>query len=81
MSLLTWVNSMGIPWWGAIAGVTLGLRLVLLPLAIKSTRQRAKLAEIQPELNKLMERARLSQSMGMAADAQGMRDEMLVFVL
>ena len=71
---------MGIPWWGAIAGVTLGLRLILLPLTIKSTRQRAKLSEIQPELNKLLERARLSQSMGMAADAQGMRDEMLVRV-
>ena len=58
--------------------MTLGLRLILLPLTIKSTRQRAKLNEIQPELNKLLERARLSQSMGMAADAQGMRDEMMV---
>ena len=78
VSLLSWVNSMGIPWWGAIAGVTLGLRLILLPFSINSTRQRVKLQEIQPELNKLMERARLSQSMGMAADAQNLRDEMLV---
>ena len=77
VSLLSWVNSMGIPWWGAIAGVTLGLRLILLPFSINSTRQRVKLQEIQPELNKLMERARLSQSMGMAADAQNLRDEML----
>lgn len=78
VSLLSWVNSMGIPWWGAIAGVTFGLRLILLPFSISSTRQRLKLQEIQPELNKLMERARLSQSMGMAADAQNLRDEMLV---
>ena len=33
--------------------------------------------EIQPELNKLIERARLSQSMGMASDAQQIRNEMM----
>lgn len=37
-----------------------------------------KMQEIQPELNSLMERARLSQSMGLASDAQRIRDEMMV---
>ena len=37
-----------------------------------------KMQEIQPELNSLMERARLSQSMGMASDAARVRDEMMV---
>lgn len=34
--------------------------------------------EIQPQLNELMERARISQSMGLASDAGKIRDEMMV---
>ena len=47
----------------------IGFRVILLPFSIKATKQGQKMQEIQPELNKLVERARLSQSMGLASDA------------
>ena len=40
----------------------IGFRVILLPFSIKATKQGQKMQEIQPELNKLVERARLSQS-------------------
>ena len=58
--------------------VCIGFRAILLPFSIKSSKQAMKMQEIQPELNSLMERARLSQSMGLASDAQRIRDEMMV---
>ena len=54
-----------------------GFRAILLPFSIKATKQGQKMQEIQPELNKLVERARLSQSMGMASDAANVREEMM----
>lgn len=58
--------------------VCIGFRTLLLPFSIKTSRQAMKMQEIQPELNSLMERARLSQSMGLASDASRIRDEMMV---
>lgn len=79
---------MGMPWWGAIAGgccfqrilgiVALGFRVILLPFSVKASKQAIKMQEIQPQLNELMERARISQSMGLASDAGRVRDEMMV---
>ncbi|OAO17230.1 preprotein translocase, Oxa1 family [Blastocystis sp. ATCC 50177/Nand II] len=77
VSLISLVNSMGMPWWGAIAGVALGFRVILLPFSVKASKQAMKMQEIQPQLNELMERARISQSMGLASDAGRVRDEMM----
>ena len=55
----------------------IGFRVILLPFSIKATKQGQKMQEIQPELNKLVERARLSQSMGLASDAMKVREEMM----
>ena len=52
--------------------------MILLPFSVKASKQAMKMQEIQPQLNELMERARISQSMGLASDAGRIRDEMMV---
>ena len=46
----------GLPWFAAIAGTTLLMRSLLLPLAVKSMKNAAKLAKVQPEMAKIQER-------------------------
>ncbi|KAI9187568.1 hypothetical protein H9P43_001957 [Blastocladiella emersonii ATCC 22665] len=45
--------STGLPWWGSIAVVTIGLRLVLSPVMIKLQRNAAVMANIKPELDRI----------------------------
>lgn len=45
-----------IPYWGAIVAVTLGIRLVLLPVALKTIQGSARMAVMRPELQKVQER-------------------------
>ena len=52
--------------------------MILLPFSVKASKQAMKMQEIQPQLNELMERARISQSMGLASDAGEIRAEMMV---
>ena len=49
-------EQVGLPWFAAIASTTLLMRTVLLPLAVKSMKNAAKLAEVQPEMSKVQER-------------------------
>lgn len=46
----------GLPWFAAIASTTLVMRSLLLPIAVKSMKNAAKLAEVQPEMAKIQER-------------------------
>ena len=43
----------GLPWWATIAGATCALRLLMVPLAIKTIRNGVALAHAQPHLMKL----------------------------
>ena len=46
---LDWVHlSSGLPWWGTIVGVTVALRMCMLPLAVKTIRNGVALAHAQP---------------------------------
>jgi YidC/Oxa1 family membrane protein insertase len=44
----------GLPWWGTIILVTIGLRALMLPMYMKSSNATAKMTQIKPELNRLM---------------------------
>eukprot|EP00124_Ichthyophonus_hoferi_P003996 Ihof_evm1s393 gene=Ihof_evmTU1s393 len=44
---------LGLPWWGAIMGVALGIRILLFPLALKGIRNNIRLGNIKPEMEKL----------------------------
>ncbi|CAI2178969.1 2222_t:CDS:2 [Funneliformis geosporum] len=48
--------STGLPWWGTIALATLILRLGFFPILISHQRNVSKLVEIQPQIEKLMEK-------------------------
>lgn len=48
-------NFVGIPYWEAIALTTIGIRILLVPVAIKTTQGTARLAHIRPTLQKLSE--------------------------
>lgn len=54
MSIMDSVSTMaGVPYWEAIVMVTLGLRLILLPVAIKTAQAGARLAVARPEIQKI----------------------------
>lgn len=46
-------NFVGIPYWEAIAVTTIGIRFLLIPVAIKTTQGTARLAHLRPTLQKL----------------------------
>lgn len=50
----------GLPWWATILVVTIGTRLLMLPLYTSSSDATAKMAHIKPELTEIMERAKTS---------------------
>lgn len=58
--------STGLPWWATISLVTVGVRLALFPLYVKSSDMMAKNAKIKPQLdeiqNKLMGATDMSES-------------------
>lgn len=43
----------GLPWWGTIAALTIGIRLLLVPLYIKSSDTVAKNSRIKPQLDEI----------------------------
>ncbi|XP_051631979.1 mitochondrial inner membrane protein OXA1L [Manacus candei] len=47
---------LGLPWWGAIAAGTVGVRLLLLPLVLRGQREAARLAQHLPHIQKLNQR-------------------------
>lgn len=49
-----------LPWWLAVAGATVTVRMVLLPLAFQGTRSQAKMQQIKPELAPLQARIQAS---------------------
>lgn len=56
MSLIDNVhNFVGIPYWEAIALTTIGIRLLLIPVAIKTTQGTARLAHLRPVLQRISE--------------------------
>lgn len=46
--------STGLPWWAAIAVTTVAIRTVMLPLMIKVQRNNARVANINPDLQRIM---------------------------
>jgi YidC/Oxa1 family membrane protein insertase len=45
----------GLPWWGTIAVVTVGMRLVMFPLYFKASDTTARFSKLQPEMQKILE--------------------------
>ena len=67
----------GLPWFAAIAGTTLLMRTLLVPLAVHSMKNAAKLAKVQPEMAKVQERMKNARGdEAKQAHAQEMRDFM-----
>ncbi|KAJ2558950.1 hypothetical protein EV175_000566 [Coemansia sp. RSA 1933] len=56
--------SMGLPWWGTIMAVTVGLRLVLFPLSFYSQRDMVMVNNVRPDLERLRENLDRAQSRG-----------------
>lgn len=52
----------GLPWWGSIVAVTIGVRFVLFPLYVKSAANGAKMSHAKPELDQLAKDLRASES-------------------
>eukprot|EP00123_Amoebidium_parasiticum_P018277 comp24157_c1_seq1/m.44006 comp24157_c1_seq1/g.44006 ORF comp24157_c1_seq1/g.44006 comp24157_c1_seq1/m.44006 type:complete len:418 (-) comp24157_c1_seq1:378-1631(-) len=44
------------PWWQAIVGVTIGIRLLILPIALKAMRNNMILSNIKPEMDEIQAR-------------------------
>lgn len=56
MSLIENVHIMGdIPYWGAIAGLTVALRVFLLPVAIKTVQNAARMAALRPDMQRVQD--------------------------
>lgn len=45
----------GVPYWGAICLATIGIRLLMLPVAIKTVQGTARMAQMRPEMAKVQE--------------------------
>ncbi|KAL7318626.1 hypothetical protein PS15m_001844 [Mucor circinelloides] len=54
----------GLPWWGTIAVATVAVRVALLPLMIKIQRNNARLMNINPDVNRIMENLKAAQAEG-----------------
>ena len=54
----------GLPWWGIVAITTVILRICLFPLSVKFAKNAAKMAELQPELAKIMKKIQHYSSIG-----------------
>lgn len=67
----------GMPWWMTISAVTVGLRLAMFPLYLKSSNATAKMTRIKPELNKLMKEYQLSDDPAAAQMAMTERRKLL----
>lgn len=46
----------GMPYWGAIVVATVGIRLMLLPVALKTVQGSARMAAVRPEMQKVQDR-------------------------
>lgn len=57
-------NLGGLPWWGTIALATVAVRVALLPLMIKIQRNNARLMNINPDVNRIMENLKAAQAQG-----------------
>lgn len=62
-----------LPWWGAIAGLTVLTRIFLLPFALQGSRQQATMQAIRGELAPLQARVQASSGQDLAA-GQAMQD-------
>lgn len=56
--------TVGLPWWGAILGITLIGRLVAIPFMRKNNINATGMAEIQPQLTKYMESLKAAKRSG-----------------
>ncbi|KAJ1657902.1 hypothetical protein IWQ61_002763 [Dispira simplex] len=46
--------STGLPWWGTIVVCTLGMRLLILPFAVRTQRNSAKIQNLKPEVDSIL---------------------------
>ncbi|EDK47586.1 conserved hypothetical protein [Lodderomyces elongisporus NRRL YB-4239] len=44
----------GLPWWGTIAVVTVGIRVVLFPLYVRASANATKMSKVKPQLDQIM---------------------------
>ncbi|KAL0139128.1 60Kd inner membrane protein-domain-containing protein [Mucor lusitanicus] len=58
------LEAIGLPWWGTIAVATVAVRVALLPLMIKIQRNNARLMNINPDVNRIMENLKAAQAEG-----------------
>src|SRR5437868_12100343 len=66
-----WHNTLGLGWGLSIIGLTVVVRLAILPLTFKQVRSMQALQQLQPEIKKLQERYK--------DDKQRMQQEMMDF--
>lgn len=63
-TILDFLHQSGVPWWAAIAGVTIALRLAMFPLVIKLQANAVRMNNIRPELEKLTEKIKQHKQAG-----------------
>ncbi|GAO49192.1 hypothetical protein SAICODRAFT_90570 [Saitoella complicata NRRL Y-17804] len=54
----------GLPWWGTIAAVTIGIRFALFPLFVKVARSTGKLAKIRPQMDEATNKLKNARAEG-----------------
>ncbi|KAJ8610481.1 hypothetical protein CTAYLR_007778 [Chrysophaeum taylorii] len=62
LSVVSFAQSLGLPWWGAIVATTLGLRSLMLPLSLETMKHAGRMQNAKPEIEVLQERAKLDAS-------------------
>ena len=70
-SMRFWHNDIGLSWGGSIIGLTVVIRLLILPLTFKQVRSMQALQRLQPEMKKIQERFK--------DDKQRQQQEMMEF--
>ena len=61
---LDFVHQCGVPWWAAIAGLTVLLRLTMFPLVVKLQANAVRMNNIRPQLDKLTARMKQHKQAG-----------------
>ncbi|PAV15746.1 mitochondrial inner membrane oxa1l-like protein [Pyrrhoderma noxium] len=72
--------STALPWWGAIVLTTVGTRVALLPLILRSQRTQAKLAPLQPKMTELREKMNSARERGDTLESQALMKQQMALL-
>lgn len=72
--------STALPWWGTIVLTTVGTRVVLLPLILRSQRTQAKLAPLQPKMTELREKMNSARERGDTLESQSLMKQQMALL-